>query len=191
MTREEQKALRKQEIIEKSLDLFIANGYAATKISDIARAVNMSTGLLFHYFDSKETLYETLIDYGLLGTKSVMQLEADDCISFFKAAAENILGLHKTNMFAVKMFVLMGQAVHNQSLPEHIKQKLTQIDSIAKSAEIIKKGQQQGAIRRGEPMALSITFWCAIQGVMQMLALHPDLPTPEADWIVDILKNNA
>ena len=59
--REEQKKIRKQLILEKGLELFVEKGYSATKISDIAEAVDMSVGLMFHYFESKEKLYEELL----------------------------------------------------------------------------------------------------------------------------------
>ena len=67
-TRKEQKEKRRQEILLAGLDLFVAKGYAATKITDIAKRANMSTGLLFHYFESKEKLYEELVTRGLRGT---------------------------------------------------------------------------------------------------------------------------
>lgn len=191
MTREEQKIFRRKEIIEKSLDLFIANGYAQTKINDIAKAVNMSVGLLFHYYESKEALYESLIDFGIQGTKSVMKIQANSTVDFFEIAAEAVLGLHKIDMFAVKMFVFMNQATHNNALPQHIKDKLTQLNTMEQSAQLIKRGQLSGEIREGDPMALSISFWCAIQGIMELLALHPELETPKAEWLVDILRKKS
>ena len=53
-TRKEQKEKRRQDIIYAALELFVSQGYAATKVTDIAKKVNMSTGLMFHYFDSKK-----------------------------------------------------------------------------------------------------------------------------------------
>ena len=47
-TRKEQKEKRRQEILLAGLDLFVTKGYAATKITDIAKQAGMSTGLLFH-----------------------------------------------------------------------------------------------------------------------------------------------
>ena len=61
MTREEQKTQRRQLIITKALELFVKKGYSETKIGDIAKASNMSVGLMFHYFESKEQLYAELV----------------------------------------------------------------------------------------------------------------------------------
>lgn len=66
-TRNEQKEKRRQEILNSGLDLFIHKGFTATKISDIAKKAKMSVGLLFHYFKSKEHLYEELIKFAMSG----------------------------------------------------------------------------------------------------------------------------
>ncbi len=70
MTRKEQKEERKQAILMTALKLFVEHGYYDTKITDIAEAVPMSTGLLFHYFESKEELYTELVRMGAQATAS-------------------------------------------------------------------------------------------------------------------------
>ncbi len=188
MTRDEQKSVRRQEIIEKSLDLFIAKGYASTKISDIAKTVNMSVGLLFHYFESKEALYEALIDIGVSGPKSVMDIPFESSLDFFTKVTHSIVGLPKLYPFSVKMFVFMNQAVNNAAVPDRIKEKLSQITNVELCVPIIQQGQAEGTIKDGDPLALSICFWSAIQGVMETLALHPEYPIPEAEWLIDIVR---
>ena len=82
-TRKEQKERRKQEIIYAALELFVSKGYAATKVTDIAKKANMSTGLMFHYFESKEKLYEELVEIGLEGTKYPTEQKCEHAIDFF------------------------------------------------------------------------------------------------------------
>ena len=82
-TRKEQKERRRQEILQAGLELFVTRGYAATKIADIAKKVGMSTGLLFHYFESKEKLYEALVQMGLEGTAYPAGLGCSHAIDFF------------------------------------------------------------------------------------------------------------
>ena len=53
---------------------------------------------------------------------------------------------------------------------------------------LIQKGQTQGTIREGDPYALGMAYWCAIQGIAEQMAENPDLPCPESGWIVDILR---
>jgi|SRR5680860_504584 len=186
-TRSEQKEIRRKQIFTVALDLFIQKGFAATKISDIANAVGMSVGLLFHYFDSKERLYEELVQRGGAKSQSIMNANNSEPLAFFENITELILGRAKNDPFAAKMFVLMSQASNNDFLPEEIRIHLKQ-DSFHKSAKIIRAGQLDGTIREGDPLALSVAFWAAIQGVCQVVALDVDLPFPESDWIVDIIR---
>jgi AcrR family transcriptional regulator len=170
-----------------ALDLFVRRGYNATKISDIAAEVNMSVGLLFHYFESKEKLYEELVRIGLSGTQSIMRLDTTNPIEFFEQAARQIFS-YMADSYVTKMFVLMGQAVMNDAAPQPVKDLVAQINSIEASVPIIEAGQKLGVIREGNPHALATAFWCCIQGVAEELALNPKTPCPEADWIVDIIR---
>lgn len=104
--RNEQREKRKQEILAAALDLFIRRGYAATKISDIAQSVGMSVGLLFHYFESKEKLYESLVRYGISGPMSTMGFTGDESLRFFEETAEKIIHSIYEQPFIAKMFVL-------------------------------------------------------------------------------------
>ena len=189
-TRTEQKEKRRQEILEAGLDLFIRRGYAATKITDIADQVGMSTGLMFHYFESKEKLYETLIQLGISGPQSLLSIKAVEPIDFFKSAAEQVLFAIKNETFVAKMFVLMGQAIYNEAAPPAIQSLVTQID-ISPSVLLIEAGQKNKTIRDGNPHALALAYWAAIQGIAEELALQPDAPCPEADWIVDIIRRKS
>ncbi len=188
VTRKEQKYKRRNEILEAGLDLFIRRGYASTKISDIANQVGMSTGLLFHYFESKEKLYVELIKNGLAGPMSIMTDSGMEPIVFFKTTADWILGSLKTDAVFAKYFVLMSQAYYNESAPQSVKDMLKGFDIYTPTSHLIKKGQANGSIKEGEPYALAIAYWCAIQGIAEQMAMTPEYPCPEGQWIVDILR---
>lgn len=57
----EKKEAKKDRIIEKSMELFKENGYHATKVETITKALGISKGNFYTYFNSKEeVLYEIL-----------------------------------------------------------------------------------------------------------------------------------
>lgn len=118
--REEQKEERRNQILEVSLDLFVERGFAGTKISDISEAARMSAGLFFHYFDSKEQVYEELVKLGLEGTQQSMKIEFDEPIQFFESVADMIFSAIGSNRRIAKMFVLMANAQLDKSTPEDI-----------------------------------------------------------------------
>jgi AcrR family transcriptional regulator len=186
--RVEQKEKRRQEILVVGLDLFIRKGFAAAKISDIAKEVGMSVGLLFHYFESKEKLYEELIKIGMSGPEMIMSFNKSDALHFFQTAAKQILQFAVEDPFVAKMFLLISQAEYSDAAPESVKKMLQQNDSYEQSVLLIKKGQEEGTIRQGNPIALAVAYWAAIQGVCASLALDPHIPCPESEWIIDIIR---
>lgn len=187
-TREEIKEKRREDILNVSLDLFIRKGFAATKISDIAKQVGMSVGLLFHYFESKEKLYEELIKIGISGPRQVMGEDQTDPLAFFETITRQIFEYVSSEPFVAKMFVLMSQARYSEAVPDSARELLKQIDSFEQSVLLIEKGQKNGTIREGNPAALSLAYWAAMQGICEALALTPDMPCPESSWIVDLLR---
>jgi len=188
--RDDQKEKRKQEILFAGLSLFIHKGYSGTTIKDIAGAVGMSVGLLFHYFASKEELYLALVELGIEGPMSSVQPTQMEPLVFFKATAERILLYIQNEPFFAKMFVLMHQAYYSDDVPASVKQRLIGFDVYTPTALIMRQGQEQGSIRAGDPMALSIAFWSAIQGIAETLALHTDMPCPDGRWITDIIRKH-
>ncbi|HKM22533.1 MAG TPA: TetR/AcrR family transcriptional regulator [Lachnospiraceae bacterium] len=186
--REDQKEQRRTDILVAALDLFIRKGYAATKITDIAKAVGMSTGLLFHYFDSKEALYEALIEVGVSGPQGVMQLNHEDPLAFFRDSTAMILESLTTHPLSAKLFVLMIQAYYSEPISDKVKEMLGNSAAIEESVPVIVRGQELGQIKAGNPFALSLTFWSAVQGVAQAFAWDMSLPLPEVDWFLDILR---
>lgn len=187
-SRKEQKEKRRQDILKAGLSLFVRKGYEATKINDIAEKAGMSLGLLYHYFESIEVLYEELINIALSGRTGQYFPHYDNPLDYFMKSANHIFDMVKSDHYIAELFVLINQAQCNQNLPNHIKEKLGQNGVIEKSIITIGEGQSQGIIRQGNPMALAMTFWLSVQAYVELLALNPDMPYPESGWFVDILR---
>lgn len=115
----------------------------------------------------------------------------EDPLAFFENAARKIFHYVKTEPFTAKMFVLMSQAFYNEAAPDGVKEMLAGFDIYKPTSELIARGQAGGTIRGGDPYALSIAFWCAIQGIAEGIALNPDLPSPDSDWVVDIIRRKG
>jgi Transcriptional regulator len=57
----EAKALKAKAIIDKAAEMFLASEYEKIKMSDIAKQMGMSNGILFVYFKTKEALFFSLL----------------------------------------------------------------------------------------------------------------------------------
>jgi len=72
----EKKEAKKDKIIEKSMELFCEKGYYATKVEEITKALGISKGNFYTYFDSKEeVLYEIL---NIMKNERIKMLEEID-----------------------------------------------------------------------------------------------------------------
>jgi AcrR family transcriptional regulator len=187
-TRSEQKERRRKQILSAGLDLFVQKGFSDTKVSDIADAANMSAGLLFHYFESKERLYEEIVRIGIEKSESALTFDNSEPFSFLERVAKSILaGL---DPFTAKMFVLMSGAADCDALPGETRTRIRE-GNLLRSEEIIRLGQESGGIRDGEPLALSIAFWGAILGVCRIISQNSDYPRPSYEWILDIIRKQG
>ncbi len=52
---------RPDEVLDAALDAFMAHGYAATRMEDVARACGLSKAALYLYFPSKEAIFRALV----------------------------------------------------------------------------------------------------------------------------------
>uniref|UniRef100_A0A832M2K3 TetR/AcrR family transcriptional regulator n=1 Tax=Oscillatoriales cyanobacterium SpSt-402 TaxID=2282168 RepID=A0A832M2K3_9CYAN len=53
----------RKELLSHCLDIIADKGYAAITMRQIAVGLGVSTGTLYHYFPSKENLFEQLVEY--------------------------------------------------------------------------------------------------------------------------------
>lgn len=53
---------RKKEIIRTAQKLFIEKGFAETKVSEIVKSINVSQGVFYYYFSSKDEIIDEIID---------------------------------------------------------------------------------------------------------------------------------
>ncbi|ADJ62009.1 TetR/AcrR family transcriptional regulator [Herbaspirillum seropedicae] len=58
---ERRKQDRPQELLAAALQLFVERGYAATRLEDVAAQAGVSKGTLYLYFDSKESLFKSVV----------------------------------------------------------------------------------------------------------------------------------
>lgn len=190
--RDEQKEQRRALIIDKAIELFAKKGYSDTKIGDIAKAADMSVGLMFHYFESKEKLFEEIVRYGANATNTPCEMNFENPLDYFEGFLKVMLQYSKEHPQAMYLFVIMRRIQQSEEIPPHIREIAAGVNQIEQSAEVIAAGQEHGYFREGDPYLLAFTFWSSIQGIMERLASAPELAEsgrlPETDWIIDIIR---
>ena len=187
MTRKEQKEERRNAILMTALTLFVERGYYDTKIADIAAAVPMSTGLLFHYFASKEELLLELVKMGNQGPGSIG--DSADCPPdvYLTMFLKQIFAFAKEQPWVFNMFVFMGQ-VRRVGMPEEARRLAQSADAVTPTVKLIKKGQKDGVFHKGDADTMARCFWASVQGIMEEMSADKNMKAPDPEWIVSILK---
>ncbi|OCN03384.1 hypothetical protein A7X67_10885 [Clostridium sp. W14A] len=188
--RQKQKEGRRREILDKSLDLFIRHGYTGTSTREISRALGISSGLLFHYYDTKEQLYlehlKTALD-GIRMMEEYLRLSLSP-IEVFRQIAESALSYFAVSPATAKVFLLAKQALYADYLTEEMKKTVREMDFAKKLVPTVKAGQKIGEIRQGDSMALALCYFSAIENAAENSVCFPSAPMPEAEWFVSLLK---
>jgi AcrR family transcriptional regulator len=71
--RAERAAERRQAIIDAAMEEFIARGFAATRLDDIARRAGVAKGTIYLHFKDKESMFEELIRTAIVPLVGRMQ----------------------------------------------------------------------------------------------------------------------
>ena len=187
--RKEQSEKTRQLLLEVSLDLFVHRGYAGTTVRDIAKKAKVSPGLMFHYFPSKQAILEEHVRVVAYGIASVVALldSGKQPLETFRAVATMILESFKDN-YSKNLFLLANQVLSLESIPSAAKQMVSATKSLKASVPLIVLGQRRREIKKGDPLALAVAFWGALQGIAEVLVWNEDASIPEPEVVTSILK---
>jgi AcrR family transcriptional regulator len=81
------KEARPQELVAAALSLFVARGYAATRLEDVASAAGVSKGTVYLYFANKEELFKAVVQENLVPALA----EGEALIDTFDGTSEALL----------------------------------------------------------------------------------------------------
>jgi TetR/AcrR family transcriptional regulator, repressor for uid operon len=139
---------RRQEILEAAGRCFARDGFSGTSISDICAEAKMSPGHLYHYFDSKETIFRAIVELRMANANKQFEViwESDDPIGTFVAGLDNTFRM-KHNEDNFPSFDIFAEAGRNPSIAKILRESNLALRS--QFAAVLRKGQQSGEIDRG------------------------------------------
>ena len=142
--------LTRQRILQAAARVFREQGYAGTRLSDVATAAGMKTGSLYYHFDSREALVEEVVQEGVrraheVVTERLRKLPADTCpLQKVEAAIETHLA-----------FVLREGDISSASIqlisqvPAEIRERTLAVQRIygALWRQLLEQARDAGALR--------------------------------------------
>lgn len=182
---------RKKQLLRVALDVFIEKGYYGTSTREIARRADVSSGLLFHYFSNKDSIYLELVKIGVeemkIDTKIAMNAPCEYLFQTIKNTFEQL----EINPSFRKMFVFMDKVQYAAVNEKEIELLLESADICRQWNPIILEGQRRGEFREGNPHSLCVAVFGAIQGIAQEKVRIPDTPLPKIDWLMDMIVSRT
>ncbi|MBB3126659.1 AcrR family transcriptional regulator [Paenibacillus rhizosphaerae] len=174
-TQEENERIRQQakaKIREAAIELFMRKGYHATSIDDVSKYAGVSKGLLYNYYKGKEELLGAMVEARIGELIQVMEkaealdTPAEQLRHIVEGAIDNVQRSPQVFRFYL----------HLQTQPEAD-------ETIAKYGKLlIEESARQFQIQcrmfeklgSADPVARSLYFSSALQGIMLMISTYPD-----------------
>lgn len=168
-----EKTDREKIIIDAALKVFSTKGYASTRMADIAKEAGLSYGLVYHYFENKEKLFDAIVEDWWSGFYEELEMLRQSDISTETKLVEiirYILEVYEKNPNQLSIFITevsRGFVYHANSKG---KEKFNKLFALCK--EIMTEGQKRGFLRNDiRANYLTYLFLGSIDSFLSILIL--------------------
>ena len=170
-----EKGNTKQKIIEAALDLFSAQGFEATSVSQIASAVGIRKASLYGHFENKQAILDALVqevlkqyeEHSLFASKNWekdagnLPQTSDDAVKMIQGQIRYII--HDRSISSARKMLVIEQFRNQEIAKLQTKQNYT--DIMRYFEELMKYLIQNGALAEEDPeimaaqLCLPISVW--------------------------------
>lgn len=170
------KQARPQELLAAALEQFVARGFAATRLEDVARLAGVSKGTLYLYFANKEDLFKAVVRENMLPLLdeaeqlidsyqgSTADLFRDTMLSWWQRIGNTQLsGISKLMIAEAGNFPMLAQFYHDEVI----------VRGNAMLARMLQRGVARGEFRALDPHR--ITNVVVAPMLMLMLSKHSSI----------------
>ena len=179
-----EKGNTKQEIIEAALDLFSAQGFEATSVSQIASAVGIRKASLYSHFENKQAVLDALVqevlkqyeEHSLFASENWekdagnLPQTADDAVKIIQGQICYILHDHSISR-ARKMLVV--EQFRNQEMAK-LQTKQNYSDVLRYFTGLVKSLIHQGVLAEDNPEIMAAQFCLPISAWINLCDREPE-----------------
>jgi AcrR family transcriptional regulator len=186
--REEQR----RKILLAATKVFARKGLVATKMADIATEAGIGYGLLYHYFTSKELIFQAAVERSTRGFQSLIEsivglsLPPWECLS--RLTTEILTGIQGEP----DGFLIVQKAIVTDIVPQEIRESAihNSLQAIDVLKQIIIEGQALGEVAEGDATDLAALYLACIGGIaMSFISFDfPPSSYPKPESVLRLLK---
>lgn len=164
---------RRQQILEAAMECFIRNGYAHTRVDDIAREAGLSKGGIYFHFPSKRDIFDALQEIEIERTmEAVLEAQSADAPAVMKLQqlAYKLIVEFGSNEEHRKFLIVLGEmGIRNPDVRERVVQTHeAYLQMITRQIEV---GIAAGEIRDINPEMAALVLKLLMDGIEQAFAL--------------------
>jgi AcrR family transcriptional regulator len=161
---------RKEQIIEKAIELFAAESFESISIQRLAEETGVAQGLLYRHFKGKNDLLLHLLGMGIEQVRETLQPYADDSLDFEEAFAQHIKSAFKYMRSHYTLWKVLHNTRQNAALMKSLQLSADPETEIIKP---IKEKLQKEKVNDAEIKAWYI--FSLVDGVTSLYLAHPDI----------------
>jgi AcrR family transcriptional regulator len=172
---------RRTKIIESATQVFARQGFANTRMDDVAEEAGLSKGLLYWYFKSKEEIIIAIADvlFGVEFRKmqnlSVEGRTARACLEeFLDFFLKDLGGMLKIAPVIYEFYALaFRNTTVRQVLHEYLKRFIAALEPV------VQVGMDREEFTSGNVRQATIAIGAALEGTLLLWAYAPEMVVPE------------
>jgi AcrR family transcriptional regulator len=177
MTKHRSPDERRAEILAAARTCYVENGYAHTRVEDIAKRAGLSKGGVYFHFESKRVIFDALLSEQQAATGALVAR----IVQGEGSAAEKLAGLGTAMLESFSnrsdhgkfLIVLAEMGIREPDIFERIRAAheayLTALEAV------IRDGQRRGELRDIDARGVALLLKMIVDGIEQGIALGYDL----------------
>jgi AcrR family transcriptional regulator len=184
---------RRSLILHTAAKVVAQQGYGNTKIADIAAACEMSQGLIYRYFSSKEEVFGILVNLVIDAAAQLIQALPTALPSTESTGYQKMYWLSGQllpNYYQNPDFpMLITHGLANQAVPPKIRENIINHVTRFQNAvrNVIIQGQNDGTIAQTDPDQLTMLYLSTLQG-LALGVLYLDTPPEKYPTVESLMK---
>lgn len=172
---------RRNQIIESAIKVFAREGFANTRMEDVAAESGLSKGLLYWYFKSKEDIIIAIADllfsaeFRKMQNLSIDGQTSHDCLeNFLDIFVKDLQTIIKLSPVIYEFYAL---AFRNKAVRHVMHEYFQRFMMIMEP--IILHGMEQGEFVSGSARQVTIAIGASFEGTLLLWSYAPDIIQPE------------
>lgn len=175
---------KRRQILHAAIRVFAEKGYHGCRIADVAKAAGVAYGLVYHYFQNKDELLESVFDEQwsiFIGALESIDAGPGTAAEKIGAMFGFVFDVYKTAPAAVR--VLMLEVTHTPQGLRAGSTRETFERAVRLLAAVVRQGQERGELRQQDPVIAATTLLGAMELTLSgmVMGLVPAATEQEID----------